>query len=159
MSSHYFNSIKVRLEPWSASAEIFWTEFQFHKGTIRTGEHIFQVARISPFQFHKGTIRTSPSRTLPFSVRYFNSIKVRLELPTDMWFTRGDEFQFHKGTIRTPPRHRSTSKQQHFNSIKVRLEPSSASGSSAALWFQFHKGTIRTASACGKFSAMTISIP
>ena len=79
-------------------------------------------------------------------VRYFNSIKVRLERVLELkreavlytfQFHKGtirtswmlnkqgmrNAFQFHKGTIRTPLRNREKSKHHQF---------------------QFHKGTIRT---------------
>ena len=57
-------------------------------------------------------------------VVYFNSIKVRLELPGGSVDTSsGQVFQFHKGTIRT-------------------ALPVQAPGVLAE--FQFHKGTIRT---------------
>ena len=55
---HHFNSIKVRLEP-----------------TLR---FILSV-KGSEFQFHKGTIRTNLVRHSRIVKTYFNSIKVRLE--------------------------------------------------------------------------------
>ena len=82
ISTPYFNSIKVRLEPNSFA--------------IKVG--------IDPFQFHKGTIRTACREVAPKGHFNFNSIKVRLErlrgLPTAPILG----FQFHKGTIRTPYR-------------------------------------------------------
>ena len=78
-------------------------------------------------------------------VRYFNSIKVRLEQNSDLLisfsygfqFHKGTirtvshyvlssiatEFQFHKGTIRTYRSESSSQAHSNFNSIKVRLEP------------------------------------
>ena len=54
----HFNSIKVRLEPLSASSVSISTPFQFHKGTIRTIPSAVVVSASPLFQFHKGTIRT-----------------------------------------------------------------------------------------------------
>ena len=54
-----FNSIKVRLEPnvyLHSLTEA--TVFQFHKGTIRTGDDNVLKVTDRTFQFHKGTIRT-----------------------------------------------------------------------------------------------------
>ena len=53
------------------------------------------------FQFHKGAIRTYGASSKVHQFGYFNSIKVRLELPNHMFF----------GLL-----------PNHFNSIKVRLE-------------------------------------
>ena len=75
--------------------------FQFHKGTIRTRRGVaprLPVCRnfnsikvrlerysvtgcywLQRFQFHKGTIRTPHPVPLAMLLRYFNSIKVRLE--------------------------------------------------------------------------------
>ena len=56
--------------------------------------------------------------------RYFNSIKVRLELNDSADNTQGAIlFQFHKGTIRTSFILSLHVDFVHFNSIKVRLEP------------------------------------
>ena len=55
------------------------SEFQFHKGTIRTIGPLLRMSSVPTFQFHKGTIRTFGSESV-----------VNLNL-----------FQFHKGTIRT----------------------------------------------------------
>ena len=55
-----FNSIKVRLEPLFSLGRDTLNEFQFHKGTIRTG---MQNLNITDFI-------------------HFNSIKVRLEQHT-----------------------------------------------------------------------------
>ena len=54
------------------------------------------------FQFHKGTIKTYARLHVSVALTYFNSIKVRLKLPSgDDAFRHADEFQFHKGTIKT----------------------------------------------------------
>ena len=56
---------------------------------------------------------------------YFNSIKVRLELPDYAGLiVLKAEFQFHKGTIRTGADLKNVLTTSNFNSIKVRLEPS-----------------------------------
>ena len=77
---HYFNSIKVQLEP--NDMQRYYTDFML-------------------FQFHKGTIRTETLKEIEMYCPYFNSIKVQLELvyviiPLSLYL-----FQFHKGTIRT----------------------------------------------------------
>ena len=96
-----FNSIKVRLEPLFSLGRDTLTEFQFHKGTIRTYQFPQKMSTDCLFQFHKGTIRTED-----IYLFYF----VRL-------------FQFHKGTIRTVYSLPTSSHAHNFNSIKVRLEP------------------------------------
>ena len=53
---------------------------------------------------------------------YFNSIKVRLELSAVTSFKGKSLFQFHKGTIRTLGIVSLSIVQGDFNSIKVRLE-------------------------------------
>ena len=69
----------------------------------------------SIFQFHKGAIRT-PSRFFDsLSDRYFNSIKVRLELPEELYHLNILEFQFHKGAIRTA----QIAYQQKVNKISI----------------------------------------
>ena len=78
-SDRDFNSIKVRLERSSEDTEVAKTEFQFHKGTIRTvHQKIQKLQKLN-----------------------FNSIKVRLEHVIVTETTIYTEFQFHKGTIRT----------------------------------------------------------
>ena len=54
-----FNSIKVRLELLNWLHLQILIQFQFHKGTIRTGV-LPNVTNegVTLFQFHKGTIRT-----------------------------------------------------------------------------------------------------
>ena len=124
------------------------------------------------FQFHKGTFRTI-GLTLPGTTQvHFNSIKVRLELQLNFFFSYPfPQFQFHKGTIRTICAMRleilvvnfNSIKVRlehlihilwwmvvvHFNSIKVRLELIYALGLIGSALFQFHKGTIRTCYAQG----------
>ena len=98
----YFNSIKVRLEPYNAA---------------------FPALTDIKFQFHKGTIRTIADHVPKKVSRNFNSIKVRLELCIaaiiETCFSR---FQFHKGTIRTCVFSVNICPSTNFNSIKVRLE-------------------------------------
>ena len=143
------------------------SEFQFHKGTIRTiiPTEFFEIRSI--FQFHKGTIRTRYLLTYSCILPYFNSIKVQLELIILAVLCQSVEFQFHKGTIRTDFRLQAKYLLHHFNSIKVQLEhwhlllffDSDDYFNSIKVQleldyfngvlptpqlFQFHKGTIRT---------------
>ena len=75
-----FNSIKVRLKRKMKSKNYVSLIFQFHKGTIKTGEGTCKVER---------------------SV-HFNSIKVRLKHDSDFAEqVLAHLFQFHKGTIKT----------------------------------------------------------
>ena len=53
------------------------------------------------FQFHKGTIKTEIDNLSENDRRYFNSIKVRLKLPSSSAANLVTLFQFHKGTIKT----------------------------------------------------------
>ena len=75
------------------------------------------------FQFHKGTIRTIVSLSPISPITYFNSIKVRLELLSQLTAAIIRKFQFHKGTIRTIYEKVNGEYILNFNSIKVRLEP------------------------------------
>ena len=79
------------------------------------------------------------------TIRYFNSIKVRLKLIKVLIYALGLIFQFHKGTIKTNARLVILLYKRYFNSIKVRLKRmflcKSRINSST---FQFHKGTIKT---------------
>ena len=70
--------------------------------------------------------------------RNFNSIKVRLKLPSDS----------------LPKRQES-----YFNSIKVRLKPYLLADNQFILEFQFHKGTIKTRVAKDFHYDIDISIP
>ena len=58
-------------------------------------------SQVSEFQFHKGTIKTQAELAKQQAKNHFNSIKVRLKhfLPKH-WQSNG-LFQFHKGTIKT----------------------------------------------------------
>ena len=75
-----FNSIKVRLKLNRNIERLRVTEFQFHKGTIKTWTQPYRRCAVSSFQFHKGTIKTY------------------LEYKTCIDRV---QFQFHKGTIKT----------------------------------------------------------
>ena len=76
-----FNSIKVRLKQGINNAAQSFIAFQFHKGTIKTGDSMPDIKAIGTFQFHKGTIKTSGFRCAALNKLVF---------------------QFHKGTIKTP---------------------------------------------------------
>ena len=75
----HFNSIKVQLELLGRCLEPLPSEFQFHKGTIRTH-----------YRYREQSENIN-----------FNSIKVQLERPCRHYHRRVLPFQFHKGTIRT----------------------------------------------------------
>ena len=96
-----FNSIKVRLEPLFSLGRDTLTEFQFHKGTIRTYQFPQKMSTDCLFQFHKGTIRTEDIYLFYF-VRLFQFHKgtIRTFIPS-MVICAILIFQFHKGTIRT----------------------------------------------------------
>ena len=120
----YFNSIKVRLEPYPVGTELILNKFQFHKGAIRTPKVDSRTSVFIGFQFHKGAIRTV---LLP----YLGKMNIK--------------FQFHKGAIRTIWDIGQVLMFPHFNSIKVRLEQCLAyTSASYRHRFQFHKGAIRT---------------
>ena len=54
-----FNSIKVRLKQrHTYLGKEGGTQFQFHKGTIKTQESQRNCLFVTTFQFHKGTIKT-----------------------------------------------------------------------------------------------------
>ena len=54
-----FNSIKVQLKlSGNINAYTDATQFQFHKGTIKTQNPRYRKPVIYVFQFHKGTIKT-----------------------------------------------------------------------------------------------------
>ena len=76
-------------------------EFQFHKGTIRTLQGLFPLP---PVQFNSIKVQLEPSGSalaILRCCRYFNSIKIRLELNIGTVILSRQVFQFHKGTIRT----------------------------------------------------------
>ena len=77
-------------------------------------------------------------------VRYFNSIKVQLELLFGQHIAHECLFQFHKGTIRTMEPRVLPKPFDNFNSIKVQLEQTKGIHRGRYTRFQFHKGTIRT---------------
>ena len=54
----HFNSIKVRLKRQAIRACLLYLAFQFHKGTIKTGDEAAVALTPNKFQFHKGTIKT-----------------------------------------------------------------------------------------------------
>ena len=75
----YFNSIKVRLEQCFSPLILKDSQFQFHKGAIRTVKAVTDKIFYEAFQFHKGAIRTFQVLLLLIRHFHFNSIKVRLE--------------------------------------------------------------------------------
>ena len=79
----HFNSIKVRLRHAPGSGSAPGRLFQFHKGSIKTG---------------------NGSRTWGTGIFNFNSIKVRLRPATGSDDTVPVGFQFHKGSIKTMER-------------------------------------------------------
>ena len=118
-----FNSIKVRLKR-SVNGEAFF---------------------FSQFQFHKGTIKTSAVFSLALACSYFNSIKVRLKLVVAAISGVVLGFQFHKGTIKTFRSWCASMLPGDFNSIKVRLKRKGNDPHGLLFpLFQFHKGTIKT---------------
>ena len=103
------------------------------------------MCSLSGFQFHKGTIRTiNIFHTIAF-LRYFNSIKVQLELSKQKSYHSNRLFQFHKGTIRTFLREERAQAKRVFQFHKGTIRTGSAKMKfTADTLFQFHKGTIRT---------------
>ena len=81
-----FNSIKVRLKPTGEGRRATIREFQFHKGTIKTRYRYVSRYGRRMFQFHKGTIKTGILQSVWALLNSFNSIKVRLKLPTSIFF-------------------------------------------------------------------------
>ena len=75
--------------------------------------------------FNSIKVRLEPRVLTPAVDRfaYFNSIKVRLEQMDALCPLDVTTFQFHKGTIRTYADNLLAQGSAHFNSIKVRLEP------------------------------------
>ena len=97
-----FNSIKVRLKQKRPENDTTMpTEFQFHKGTIKTPLSYNAVKSSLSFQFHKGTIKTNSLHYDSEAKRNFNSIKVRLKPARSCTINNKLVFQFHKGTIKT----------------------------------------------------------
>ena len=80
--------------------------FQFHKGSINTGDNPLIENFSQSFQFHKGSINTFNAKLQTRPLTNFNSIKVRLIL--DLSFRNAftaKVFQFHKGSINTQVRY------------------------------------------------------
>ena len=63
-----------------------------------------QTIWLSEFQFHKGTIKTCVFSDTDNTIFYFNSIKVRLKHFNNHLPSLSLKFQFHKGTIKTMER-------------------------------------------------------
>ena len=98
------------------------SEFQFHKGTIRTGIFEPESCHIRYFNSIKVQLEHVACDQLVFDNGNFNSIKVQLELQKLPIRRLKRIFQFHKGTIRTFNCNLSILIIFHFNSIKVQLE-------------------------------------
>ena len=83
---------------------------------------------------------------------YFNSIKVRLELPS-LSTANAKLLNFNSIKVRLEHNRRICyiKTDKYFNSIKVRLERAGDSYVDVLLLFQFHKGTIRTIRRCSVF--------
>ena len=81
------------------------------------------VCFLSQFQFHKGTIRTAVLSDISDFVLYFNSIKVRLELYLDARKLL-DIIYFNSIKVRLEHHNyvQVGDTNLYFNSIKVRLE-------------------------------------
>ena len=62
---------------------------------------LIKKINITQFQFHKGAIRTRMTVPQIRLASNFNSIKVRLERTVQRSFESSGRFQFHKGAIRT----------------------------------------------------------
>ena len=97
----YFNSIKVRLEPYQRICVCCWNLFQFHKGTIRTYYNAIYCCLNCNFNSIKVRLELIISLVFCPVLNNFNSIKVRLELYDYCTTSLVNSFQFHKGTIRT----------------------------------------------------------
>ena len=78
--------------------------------------------RLSGFQFHKGTIKPEVRKKVRLLYTNFNSIKVRLNLPSRVTYLMSAAY---------------------FNSIKVRLNLRTKKANTVRRKFQFHKGTIK----------------
>ena len=133
-----FNSIKVQLKPAQIVKERLLSQFQFHKGTIKTIANFRVRILFAKFQFHKGTIKTRIIIINRMIVLHFNSIKVQLKPAPVLLSDITPLFQFHKGTIKTAYQQ---PQQPPVNK------------------FQFHKGTIKTGRASDRSSCASISIP
>ena len=135
--------------------------FQFHKGTIRTGEEPSRLIELNNFNSIKVRLEPTSFSCEAREAYNFNSIKVRLEHGGGNHCFGRLLFQFHKGTIRTLLEIADAAQMPfYFNSIKVRLELLEKQEGIEIEEFQFHKGTIRTirAADCRKLRQL-ISIP
>ena len=118
-----FNSIKVQLKHTQASGKAGYADnFNSIKVQLKPLTGGLYVPSSSQFQFHKGTIKTRLRSRAKVVYHYFNSIKVQLKLCRPSQGDRRREFQFHKGTIKTRWSVLPLRRPQHFNSIKVQLK-------------------------------------
>ena len=98
-----FNSIKVRLKHslcLNPFLQVFQTDFNSIKVRLKLNGST-QIRMQTEFQFHKGTIKTIKWYDNRFRDLHFNSIKVRLKQDSINQRAFALEFQFHKGTIKT----------------------------------------------------------
>ena len=75
----HFNSIKVRLELWNRTNKQKVSQFQFHKGAIRTLRLVQAVTMLRYFNSIKVRLEPSIDVQKLHQNLHFNSIKVRLE--------------------------------------------------------------------------------
>ena len=83
------------------------------------------------FQFQKGSINTTDVQNIQFTMRHFNSKKVRLIQATSAATAQHSSFQFQKGSINTTQENDYKLRVDHFNSKKVRLIPRGFKGNNA----------------------------
>ena len=122
---HGFNSILVRLKAGGQSLrQKPLVVFQFHTGSIKSGDWTLGTTSEIRFQFHTGSIKRRADIALVGGWYYsFNSILVRLKV----WIG-GDTcasqmaFQFHTGSIKSIPMRIMLRITICFNSILVRLK-------------------------------------
>ena len=118
-----FNSIKVRLNQ---------------------SDNLFYMLANLAFQFHKGTIKPLSAQRETLSVKYFNSIKVRLNPLFVTILSRGyHNFNSIKVRLNLERVGVVGVFRRHFNSIKVRLNLIILKACLCVVGFQFHKGTIK----------------
>ena len=99
---HYFNSIKVRLKLALEELGQTVSQFQFHKGTIKTEpQNTIRTAQGTHFNSIKVRLKRSLVIPIMVGISDFNSIKVRLKPFCTLMAKAGSLFQFHKGTIKT----------------------------------------------------------
>ena len=119
----HFNSIKVRLEQRRRREKPLASPFQFHKGAIRTVDHLSNLHHYHYFNSIK--VRLEHDKDGKFTGDYmrfqFHKGAIRTKGETDVQ-TRYRRFQFHKGAIRTLVKLLVLFLLSYFNSIKVRLE-------------------------------------